>query len=114
MADSVPVGNALTDPASLPVRLLQLPKITGRTTTLKDAIKGTREAYSQKAGGFVPHTVYDRYKLPAGAQFEGPAIAEERESTVIIGEDGTARVDEYGFLWVDLTQARGTLFHCFA
>jgi N-methylhydantoinase A len=89
--------------ASLPVRLLQLPKILDRTTTLKDAIKGRREAYSQKAGGFVPYTVYDRYKLPAGASFAGPAICEERESTVIIGEDGKARVDEYGFLWVDMT-----------
>ena len=39
---------------------------------------------------------------PAGAKFEGPAIVEERESTIIVGEDAEARVDEYGFVWINL------------
>ncbi len=51
---------------------------------------------------FVPFTVYDRYALPAGAAFDGPAIVEERESTVVLGEDAAARVDQHGFLWIDL------------
>ncbi len=87
--------------ASLPVRLLELPKLSFRGTA-QDAIKGVREAYSRTAGCFVPFTVYDRYKLGPGAAFRGPAIVEERESTVIVGEDAAARVDEYGFLWIDL------------
>ena len=64
--------------------------------------RGQRPAYSGLTGDFIEHTVYDRYKLFAGAKFKGPAIVEERESTVVVGEDASASVDEYGFLWIDL------------
>jgi N-methylhydantoinase A len=90
--------------ASLPVQLLSLPKLAaapGRRTG--DAVKGERRAYSGVSRDFIPHTVYDRYKLFPGAGITGPAIVEERESTVILGEDAKATVDEYGFLWIDLT-----------
>jgi len=46
--------------------------------------------------------VYDRYKLAPGATFVGPAIVEERESTVVIGPGGRARVDELRNLRVEL------------
>jgi N-methylhydantoinase A len=32
----------------------------------------------------------------------GPAIIEEKESTIVIGEDAAARVDGFGFVWVDI------------
>jgi N-methylhydantoinase A len=32
----------------------------------------------------------------------GPAIIEERESTIIVGEDANASVDEFGFVWINL------------
>ena len=67
-----------------------------------DAVKGERRAYSGISRAFLPHTVYDRYRLFPGAIITGPAIVEERESTVILGEDAKATVDEYGFLWIDL------------
>jgi len=88
--------------ASLPERLLKLPKIDKKTGSLDDAVKGQRQAYSGIAKDFIPYTVYDRYKLFTGAEFKGPAIIEERESTVIAGEDASISVDEYGFLWIDL------------
>ena len=88
--------------ASLPERLLKLPKIDKKTGLLDDAVKGQRQAYSGIAKDFIPYTVYDRYKLFTGAEFKGPAIIEERESTVIAGEDASISVDEYGFLWIDL------------
>jgi N-methylhydantoinase A len=91
--------------ASLPERLLQLPKMEKRAGSLKDAIKGERQAYSGIAKDFIPYTVYDRYKLYPDAKFQGPAIIEERESTVIIGEDAAISVDDFGFLWIDLQQA---------
>jgi len=91
--------------ASLPVRLLSLPKISA-TGRLNDAVKGERNAYSHIARDFIPYTVYDRYKLAPGAAFPGPAIVEERESTVIVGEDAKVTVDEYGFLWIDLAQEK--------
>lgn len=88
--------------ASLPERLLQLPKIDKKAGSLKDAIKGQRQAYSRIAKDFIPYTVYNRYKLFPGAEFQGPAIIEERESTVIVGEDTSISVDDFGFLWIDL------------
>jgi N-methylhydantoinase A len=92
--------------ASLPVRLLQLPKMKREEgQSLDGAIKGERQAYSPKAGDFIPHRVYNRYKLFPGAAFVGPAIIEEKESTLVIGEDGRVSVDEFGFLWVDLREA---------
>ncbi|MBL7224708.1 MAG: hydantoinase/oxoprolinase family protein [Desulfobacteraceae bacterium] len=90
--------------ASLPERLLQLPKIdpADEGISLDDAVKGQRKAYSGIVRDFIPYTVYDRYRLFPGARFQGPAIIEERESTVIVGEDASISVDEYGFLWIEL------------
>ena len=87
--------------ASLPERLLRLPKIEKKIHSLDGTIKGKRKAYSPVARDFIPYTVYDRYRLPPAAKFQGPAIIEERESTVIVGEDASVSVDEYGFLWID-------------
>ena len=90
--------------AGLPERLLNLPKLEDGDFLLSDAVKGVRPAYSGIVKEFIPHTVYDRYKLFKGARFSGPAIIEERESTVVVGEDASVAVDEYGFLWIDLKE----------
>lgn len=50
--------------------------------------------------GYVDGAVYHRYSLKPGVEFDGPAVVEERESTVVIGADGHARVDERGNLEV--------------
>ena len=91
--------------ASLPVQPLVLPRISHKGRT-EDAVKGERKAYSATARDFIPHAVYDRYKLAAGAELQGPAIVEERESTVIVGEGARCRVDEFGFLWITLPKER--------
>jgi N-methylhydantoinase A/oxoprolinase/acetone carboxylase beta subunit len=93
--------------ASLPERLFKFSKLEKKGGSLKAAVKGRRPAYSGIAKDFIPYTVYDRYKLFPNAKFKGPAIIEEKESTLIVGEDTTVAVDEYGFLWVDLTTAQG-------
>ena len=92
--------------ASLPERLLTLPKIDQHSGTVEDAVKGQRPAFSGLVKDFIPYTVYDRYRLPAGAEFAGPAIIEERESTVIAGEDARISVDDYGFLWITLGEVQ--------
>jgi N-methylhydantoinase A len=92
--------------ASLPVKPLVLPRIAHKGRT-EDAVKGERKAYCATARDFIPHTVYDRYRLSPGAELQGPAIVEERESTVIIGARAHARVDEFGFLWIDLPKEHG-------
>jgi len=93
--------------ASLPERLIQFPKLEGRGKSLTQAIKGKRMAYSPIAKDFIPYTVYNRYLLPPKTTFPGPAIIEERESTLVVGEDATVTVDDYGFLWVDLKRDEG-------
>ena len=92
--------------ASLPVQQLVLPRLTGKGRP-EHALKGTRKAYCGLAKDFIPHAVYDRYKLSPGAVIAGPAIVEERESTVILGERGEARVDEFGFLWITPPREQG-------
>ena len=37
--------------------------------------------------------VYDRYRLGPGSAFEGPAVIEEKESTVILGPEGRPQID---------------------
>jgi len=88
--------------ASLPERLLQLPKLEKKGQSLDKAIKGQRKAYSPIARDFISYTVYDRYKLSPTVKFRGPAIIEERESTLIVGEDASVSTDDLGFLWIDL------------
>jgi len=92
--------------ASLPEKLLQLPKLDGKGRTMDMAVKGQRLAYSPISKDFIPFTVYDRYSLFPSAQFPGPAIIEEKESTLIVGEGAHVSVDDFGFLWVDLKEVR--------
>jgi N-methylhydantoinase A len=91
--------------ASLPERLLELPRLAARAEGGDP--KGVRRAYSALAGEFIEFTVHDRYRLAAGQRLAGPAIIEERESTVVLDSDASASVDEYGFLWIDMTPSGG-------
>jgi N-methylhydantoinase A len=59
-----------------------------------DTRKGSRSAYFPEPGRYVDTAVYNRYAFSPGMKFTGPAIVEERESTLIIGVGGRARVDE--------------------
>ena len=65
----------------------------GSSHTSDEAQKGAREIYLPEDGGFREVPVYDRYRLEPGAIFEGPAVVEERESTVVLGPEGRARID---------------------
>jgi N-methylhydantoinase A len=88
--------------AGLPERPFHIPLLEQKEGRLKDCIKGERPAFSLIKKEFVPFKVYDRYRLFSGAILEGPAIIEERESTIVIGEDAQGSVDEYGFVWISL------------
>jgi N-methylhydantoinase A len=67
------------------------------------ALKGRRQAYMPELEGFAEVPVYDRYRLAPGDAFDGPAIVEERESTVVLGPDARARIDDALNLIADLT-----------
>jgi N-methylhydantoinase A len=84
----------------------------GKTLTLADmprqvgglmgAIKGTRPVWFPETSGFTDCTVYDRYRLSPGDVVPGPAIVEERESTIVLLPGSTSRVDAHGNLITDL------------
>jgi N-methylhydantoinase A len=59
----------------------------------EDARKGEREIFLPEDEGFATVPVYDRYPLCPGATFDGPAVIEERESTVVLGPGCRAEVD---------------------
>jgi N-methylhydantoinase A len=46
--------------------------------------------------------VFDRYALPVGASFDGPALIEERESTCVVGPGARVTVDRFRNLVIDL------------
>ncbi|MGW4228999.1 hydantoinase/oxoprolinase family protein [Streptomyces sp. NPDC004980] len=55
-----------------------------RPAEVTDALVGHRDAYFPAAGGYVSTAVYDRYRLAAGTVVEGPALVQERESTLVV------------------------------
>jgi N-methylhydantoinase A len=88
--------------ASLPQREFRIPPLGQAAGKLADCIKGERPAFSIVCKEYIPFMVYDRFTLFPGAILDGPAIIEEKESTIVIGEDAKARVDEFGFIWINL------------
>ena len=54
-------------------------------------LKGERPVFLTEEGRFVDCPVLDRYGLEPGATVSGPAIVEERESTVFVGPDARCR-----------------------
>jgi N-methylhydantoinase A len=85
-----------------PVPQLSLAVRSEGTGGAEAARKGARLAYFPESGGYTETPVYDRYRLAPGARFEGPAIVEERESTVIVGPGARCAVDEQYNLVVEL------------
>ncbi len=62
---------------------------------VEDALKGRRKVYFAEADGYVECPIYDRYRLFEGAMLEGPAVVEERESTVVVGPRASATTDAF-------------------
>ena len=66
--------------------------------------KGEREVRFADGDGALRCRVFDRYRLKPGTEIAGPAVVEERESTIVIGPSGRARVDEQLNVILDLTR----------
>lgn len=85
---------------------LTLPKSTGgNAADVSGALKRHRAIYIPAERALVECPVYDRYLLPAGAKLAGPAVIEERESTVVVNGSGQIQVDENCNLIIDLAGA---------
>ena len=60
--------------------------------------KERRQVFFAESGGYVDCPIYDRYALPAGAGFPGPAVVEEFDSTTIVHPGFRLQVDDTGNL----------------
>ncbi len=63
--------------------------------------KERRQVYYAESGGYVDCPIYDRYSLPAGAAFAGPAVVEEFDSTVVVHPGFSVSVDAVGNLVIE-------------
>lgn len=90
--------------ASGPKPDLKLPQSDGDGGA-QAAGKGTREIFIA-GNGMTAVPVYDRYRLQAGDTLSGPAIIEERESTVVINGPGAICVDAHNNVIVELEGAQ--------
>ena len=89
--------------ASRPAPPMQFSAVEATGSDATAALKGRRPVYFPETRGFCECPVYDRYQLGGGHRFDGPAVVEERESTVVIVPGSRAQVDRDGNLIVDLS-----------
>lgn len=68
-------------------------------------IRQTRPVRFPENDDFVDTTVFNRAQLRPGQNFDGPAVIEENESTLIVGPGSKIQVDEDGNLIVELPDA---------
>jgi N-methylhydantoinase A len=81
-------------------------KLRGGGQNLSESVgaseKGVRNVYFPAEKNYMETAVYDRYRLRPGDRIEGPAIVEEKESTVVAGPDSSCHVDLHGNLIIEL------------
>ncbi|MDA7683651.1 hydantoinase/oxoprolinase family protein [bacterium] len=86
--------------ASGPTPNIQL-NFEGQQIDRGAAAKGERLVFFPETG-YAPCKIYNRYGLASGMTISGPAVIEERESTVVAGPDTTISVDDHLNLIIDI------------
>ncbi len=81
-------------------RVTPPPLADGETAAenLDAARRGTRRVYFQERQGFVECPVYNRNRVPHGAEIEGPAILEQMDTTTVVLPGQAACHDDKGNL----------------
>jgi N-methylhydantoinase A len=72
-----------------------------------DGTIGARRAYFGPARGYAECAVHDRYGLEPGTAGTGPALVQERETTVVVAPGTHWRVDEHWNLRVSRASTTG-------
>ena len=80
--------------------------MSSSNSSAASAAKGVRRAWFPDTGGWMSTPVYERYAFQAGDAVGGPALIEERESTVVIGPGDRVHVDAAGNLVAELDALR--------
>lgn len=83
---------------------LSRPQLTVRAPShsLDTARQGTRPAYFDEYQEYRDTPIYQRDLLPPGAQFDGPAIVEQPDTTTVVYPGLSCRVDDAGNLLLTL------------
>ncbi|MHB8499727.1 MAG: hydantoinase/oxoprolinase family protein [Candidatus Acidiferrales bacterium] len=68
--------------------------------------KTTRPIYFGEIGAYSECPVYDRYALRPRDVLTGPAVIEERESTIVVGPDTTVTIDDHHNALLELVLER--------
>jgi N-methylhydantoinase A len=79
-----------------------VPALPPDQSVKRAAVKGRRPLYFPSCGGFVDGDIYDRYALSPGDGSQGPAVIEERETSVVIGPDARFVMDGMMNLIIDI------------
>ena len=69
-----------------------------------EARKGTRAAYFEEYGDFVPTDIYDFHGLSPGARIAGPAIIETPVTTIVVNPNDRAEMDEFRNIMIQVGQ----------
>jgi len=70
-----------------------------------EPVVGHRDAYFPEAGGMTSTKVVNRYALGEGHRIVGPALVEERESTIVVLPGDVVYVSKVGNLIIDIKAA---------
>jgi N-methylhydantoinase A len=68
------------------------------------ALKRKRRAYFKDLGGFVETSCYDGDKLRPGNVIAGPAIVEEKDTTVVLPPGAELKVDAFDNYMITILQ----------
>jgi N-methylhydantoinase A len=75
-----------------PFKLIRQPFVAKNPS---EALKRKRRVYFKERGGFVETPCYDGDRLRHGNVIKGPAIIEEKKTTVVVPPRSTVSVDAY-------------------
>lgn len=67
-----------------------------KSTDVSGFVKGKRDVFFEEKIGFVPTTIYDGDHMVAGNIVDGPAIIEQRTTTVVVPPAARLEITEYG------------------
>ena len=70
--------------------------------SMKGVLKGKRKVYFPEFRDYIDCNIYDRYQLMPGALILGPAVVEERESTLVIPPGDSGQVDQYDNIIIEV------------
>lgn len=72
-----------------------------------DAVPRYRSAYFPERGGMTRTPAYDRAHLAQGQRIDGPAILQDPETTVVVPPGGSAQIDRFSNIVIDVSKVQG-------